>query len=174
MWNVAYGVLADRDAAADVAQDVFIELWDHRHQFGPCDSMRRYLTGATRNRACNVLRNRDRAARNEARAAAESRQYTEGTALFQITWDDAMHCVALAEAEAPPGRRRIFALAFHEGLTRQEITERADVSKNTVKTQLQRMRSRIRELLVQRQVLEPWEITQFMRHVLREEAPTNV
>ncbi len=49
----AYYIVGSLDTADDVAQSVFIWLWEHRENIDPHRSIRSYLLGATRNRALN-------------------------------------------------------------------------------------------------------------------------
>ena len=50
------GLLRDRTAAEDAAQEVMLELWRRREELAIHESLRAYLLRATRNRALNQLR----------------------------------------------------------------------------------------------------------------------
>ena len=52
----AQGLLRDRSAAEDAAQEVMLELWRRREDLAITESVRAYLLRATRNRALNQLR----------------------------------------------------------------------------------------------------------------------
>ena len=50
------GMLRDRSAAEDIAQDVMLELWRRRDALAIHESLRAYLLRAVRNRSLNQIR----------------------------------------------------------------------------------------------------------------------
>ena len=67
LWKYAYQFVHSRDAAQDIVQDVFVDLWDRRETLEIRKTLEAYLFIAVRNRAMDVVRHETRIAQ-----AAES------------------------------------------------------------------------------------------------------
>ena len=67
----AQGMLRDRAAAEDMAQEVMLELWRRRAEIAISESLRAYLLRATRNRSLNQLRHANVARRAEPQLIGE-------------------------------------------------------------------------------------------------------
>lgn len=134
LLNLSYNILRDRDAAKDVVQEVFTNLWKNRQsiQFG--DQIKHYLFKATSHTALNALRNQKRSYKlddyNEilnlvAPSGTESPAYGELELRIRQAID-----------RLPPQCKVIFLLSRHEGLKYQQIAETLDLSIKTVESQM--------------------------------------
>lgn len=120
---------ADRDAAADLAQDAFVQLHRHWDEVSGYEDPGRWLRRVALNRATNHRRGRDRRNRFVARHGPEVAS-TEAV--------DAVPDLDLWRAlvELPPRQRAVVALHHLDDLPVAEIALLLGVAEGTVKSQL--------------------------------------
>jgi RNA polymerase sigma-70 factor (ECF subfamily) len=129
-------VLREPEAAAEVLQEVFWQIWQEAPQYDPKrGSPEAWLVMRAKTRAIDRLRSmrrRDRtfvAPLDESVARAEGAQ-AENPAV--VAEDRGLVRTALAQLPEP--QRRVIELAFFEGLTQSEIATRLGEPLGTVKT----------------------------------------
>ncbi|HJU72872.1 MAG TPA: sigma-70 family RNA polymerase sigma factor [Gemmatimonadaceae bacterium] len=138
----AYRFVRSRDAAAEVVQDVFCNVWRAREQFALQDEPVAYLFSATRNRALDVL----------ARESVRRRWYDEwcveqlhpATRQHAKSTDEDAHLgelhLAIEDAlgRMPARRQLVCRLRWKDGLTPREIADQLQIALKTVETQISR------------------------------------
>jgi RNA polymerase sigma-70 factor, ECF subfamily len=165
---VAFRLTADRQAAEDVVQDVFLALWNRAEQFDPkVGSLEGWLSTIARNRAVDRLRAAGRrpqlvapvARPDEPEAAALDRLALERDGPGpgrSLSGNDPALSLELAEtrseigttlARMPDDEREVILLAYRDELTQSEIAERLGWPLGTVKTRTRRALARLREAL---------------------------
>ena len=162
---VAYGlinrVLRDPEAAAEVLQDVFWQVWREAAQYDPGrGSPEAWVVMRAKTRAIDRLRSmrrRDRTfvapvdesvAYRAGRAAGEGSGYQDRPGENPAVAAEDRELVQTALAQLPEPQRRVIELAFFEGLTQSEIAARLGEPLGTVKTRarlgLERLRGALR------------------------------
>lgn len=140
VYSIALYVTAEPRAAEDVAQEVFLRLWQRPASF---DSERgrfvSWLTIVTRNRAVDVLRSRGRQRLRELAPIKGAEDPPDLHALdpalaAEIKNDQTV--VRQALQTLPDDQRRAIELAFFRGLTQQEIASTLKVPLGTIKTRI--------------------------------------
>jgi len=145
VFSVLVRILKDSQAAEEVLQDLFLQLWREARRFDSNrGSLPAWLMVIARNRAISRLRGRNR------RALVET---SEELAPGYAPWlDNVEHEAARAEIvgkvraamrEMPREQRQVVELAYFEGLTQTEIAAHTGTPLGTVKT---RMRTAIQSL----------------------------
>jgi RNA polymerase sigma-70 factor (ECF subfamily) len=153
VYSVALRVLADEAAAQDVAQDVFVRLWQNSEKYDP-DRGRfmGWLLSVARNRAVDEVRSRGRR-RGHERATTDQAEELVDLHGIDPAWaaivNGERRAVVAALAGLPHEQREAIELAYYGGLTQQEIAIRLKTPLGTVKT---RVRLGMRKL---RATLEP-------------------
>jgi RNA polymerase sigma-70 factor (ECF subfamily) len=146
--GVAEGMLGDRAAAEEIAQEVMLELWRRRESITLEVSLRAYLFRATRNRALNYIRHERVARRSQPHLVPERAAAPIADAeLVQQEIDTALR---EAMAELPARCREVFELSRVHGLRYAEIARALDISVKTVEAQMGKA------LRVLRERLAPW------------------
>jgi RNA polymerase sigma-70 factor (ECF subfamily) len=131
LTSVLIRILRDRQAAEEILQDIFYQLWRTASQF---DASRGSLSGwllvIARNRAISRLRQRNPAAGDE---------LLENTVVLPFNLESAVSQQQLlrrALENLPEEQRAAVELAYFEGLTHSEIAQRTGDPLGTVKTRL--------------------------------------
>lgn len=134
----AFGLVRDRDAADDIAQEAFIKYWQSRSSIGKEEAfIRNFLYTTVKNACLNSLRHDRIVAEYAAGFASEER--TEEAVIESIISAEVLHSLHQALSSLPEAYRRIGQLAFLDGKKNQEIADELEMSVNTVKKQKQKV-----------------------------------
>ncbi|MEX2518346.1 MAG: sigma-70 family RNA polymerase sigma factor [Paracoccaceae bacterium] len=138
LFGVCLRICLDRSVAEDAVQDTFVEIWRKAADF---DSERgragAWMAVIARNRAIDTIRRRGRS------PGWGSRDGVDHLALIadpQAREDGGADMMALNQclSRLEDGPRRMLVLAYVEGLSREELSQRFDAPVNTIKTWLRR------------------------------------
>jgi RNA polymerase sigma-70 factor (ECF subfamily) len=140
VFGLAYSIMRDRDAADDVAQEVFVKLWKSLATYDGRAQLSTWVYAITRNTSLSALRGRrnaaslsDPATLAEAEAAAPVED--------AIGADDAR--LWRAVAALPDAQRRAVTLYYQDQRPVEEVAAMLGLPTGTVKTHLHRARARL-------------------------------
>jgi RNA polymerase sigma-70 factor (ECF subfamily) len=161
IYNVAYRMLSDGDAAADATQETFISAYQSIRRFRG-GSFRSWLLRIVTNACYDQLRSPQRRRQDSLEGimetgddpgiAADERLGPEEFALSA----EMLSAIAAGLKTLPADQRAAVVLSDVQGLSYEEIAEVMECSLGTVKSRLSRGRGRLREyLLRQRELLPP-------------------
>jgi len=128
--------LANPEEAQEVVQDMFLKIWEERHEIDPDDSLKSYVFKIVQNLCINRLR----------RKKVESK-YAEIYKLVYLNHQEfsAHESLLARELETkivhtihklPTECRKVFELSRSEGLRYKEIAETLHISVKTVEAQM--------------------------------------
>lgn len=137
VFGLAYGILRDRAAAEDLAQEVFVKLWQALPRYDGRAQLSTWIYAITRNAAVSALRAR----RRELSLADE--------AVAAEVEDVAAPDAAAAEDPAlrraidrlPEKQRQAITLYYMDERSVEEVADMMGIPANTVKTHLHRARA---------------------------------
>jgi RNA polymerase sigma factor (sigma-70 family) len=137
LYGLAFGVLQDRSAAEDVAQEAFVRAWRHA---GAYDARRGSVAGwllrITRNLAIDALRLRRADVIDPSQLAnLDLVSTTRSVEDVAVTSDETAR-VRGALAELPVEQSRAVLLAAFYGRTAEEISRSEDIPLGTAKTRI--------------------------------------
>jgi RNA polymerase sigma-70 factor (ECF subfamily) len=132
----------DLDLAADIAQEVWIQIFRALPQYRGDSQFGTWAHRIAVNRTLNALRKTRRLAKIET-------PVEEDSAIVDIDPDRAlmMQTIASAATKLSPGARTVFMLHDVEGFTHEEIAERLGITSGGSKSQLFKARAKLRTLL---------------------------
>jgi RNA polymerase sigma-70 factor (ECF subfamily) len=155
VYALALRTLADRQAAEDVTQDVFVSLWEHPERIQPGrGSLRGFLGTVTHRRSVDIIR------REEARKRREERVGNQGTAdaidlTEAVIRSDTTGKVRTALDSLPEAQRRALELAYFHGHTYRQVAVALGIPEGTAKSRMRLALARIAEIL-QPELSERW------------------
>jgi RNA polymerase sigma-70 factor, ECF subfamily len=134
LFSMLHRILRDTQAAEEILQDIFFQLWRTAKQFDPKrGSLPGWLTVIARNRAISRLRRK---------RPEEGNELIEGMIVMPCNLETAaaqnqlMGRVRVALENLPTEQRATLELAYFEGLTHSEIAQRTGDPLGTVKTRI--------------------------------------
>jgi RNA polymerase sigma-70 factor (family 1) len=137
------------DMAEDIVQEVFIKVWEHRHQLEQIQSFRAYLFTAARNHTINVLK---RISREDAAKAEVTRHFS----ILRAQSADAEQTVLSKEynqmlsamlASLPHQSQKVFHLCREEDKSYNDVASLLGISRNAVKKHMVRSMKIFRDSL---------------------------
>lgn len=133
VYSMALKITRDPNMAEDVAQEVFLRLWQRAEQYrSKRGRLLAWLLSITRNHAIDRIRYHNR------RPVAEeepdlTRLDTAKRTIWQAFEDDVLR---LSLDELPPEQRQCLELAFFYGLSHSDIADMLNVPLGTVKSRI--------------------------------------
>jgi len=140
----AEGYIFDKQECEDIVQNLFIHFWENAENINLELSIKSYFFKSVKNRCLNHLRDLQIHDRHNL-------LYFEGL-LNQESYDDLndpeiILQINAALSQLPPHMAEIMRLKYLEGKKLTEIAQINQISENTVKTQLQRAKEKLRKIL---------------------------
>jgi RNA polymerase sigma-70 factor (ECF subfamily) len=150
LCRFANGYVKDQEAAKEIVQDAFVNLWEKRNTIDLSKPVKSYLFTTVRNKCLNYLRDNKKFSSD---LLALENLSNEG--MFdqpdKLVESDIRSQIDRAIDELPEKCREIFKLSRYQHLKYQQIADQLHISVKTVETQmskaLQHMRSRLAEYL---------------------------
>lgn len=149
LFGMMMRILQDSQAAEEVLQDLFLQLWRKPEQFDPArGSLAAWLTVIGRNRAISKLRGRPTQEVLEhtdgfyANTLASSQNIEKEASRTQL-----LDTLKLAMSRLPDEQRQALELAYFEGMTQSEIATRTGSPLGTVKTRVRTGMQSLKQLL---------------------------
>ncbi len=146
LHRFTWRMLADRDDATDVVQDVFVVLWERRETLDASGSLKTFLYTVAKNRVLRFIR--------QSKVAAQYLAHQQHVIVDDAPAADAQlferELAARIEAELdalPPKAREAFLLSRMEDRSYREIAEQMQISDSTVKQHISKALRILRDKL---------------------------
>ena len=151
LFSTAYRVLNNQEAAEDVLQDVFIQIWEKAPLYDPARGKpMTWAVTLTRNKAIDRLRStvrRNRLQDDVEREAETFEQFDDRSSFDAVAAGETNQIVREAIKKLSKDQREAIELAFFSSLTQTEIAERLNEPLGTIKARVRRGMMKLRELL---------------------------
>lgn len=126
-------LLANRTVAEDIVQETFLRVWLHRDRLPEIDQWRSWILRIAYNRAFTYLR--DQAIHERALTKLKIREEEDHTQ-HAVDLYNLKKIIAEAVAQLPPQQKKIYQLNREQGLLISEISDRLELSPQTIKNTL--------------------------------------
>ena len=138
------GIIKSDVDAEELAQDVFLKLWENREQINVEKSLNAYLYVIARNSAFNFLKHK-----------LVEQSYLDGYQSYDSVDTPEEICFAeeinllveMTVSQMPIQRRRIYILSRNKGVSNADIATQLDISKKTVENQLSLALQELRKVI---------------------------
>ncbi|CAN5766887.1 sigma-70 family RNA polymerase sigma factor [soil metagenome] len=130
IYGTGMRYLGDRGTAEDLVQDVFTSVWKNAEGFDPGRaSFATWVYRITRNRATDLIRRRNARVRTVATEPLLEPGEADPSGALSRSFD-----VAAALSRLSPVHREVLVLAYFNGLSQREISDRTQTPLGTVKS----------------------------------------
>jgi len=141
----AKSFLFDQQGAEDIVQELFIHIWEHASKINITSSVKAYFYHSIRNRCINHI-NRIKVKDKNNLLYMDGMLQTDD----ELEFFDPQLLTTIRQSidELPEQMGNIFKMKMIDGESRDAIAKEFDISVNTVKTQLQRAKTKLRSKLL--------------------------
>jgi len=137
--------IRDKSIVEDLAQDIFVRLWERREQINITSSLGAYLHRMAVNESLTYIRRQKKFQTNDiGDIDFKSEQHSSDEVMVGNELKDN---IAAAISQLPPRCQTIFKLSRYEDMTYKQIGEQLDISVKTVENQMGKALKIMRGLL---------------------------
>ena len=149
VYKLSLRILANPEAAADLTQEIFLAVWNKPEKYqNDRASIAVFLSVMTRSKALNRLRSLKSHQQLVQRFGRMERPDSGNNPnLDRATLEELSGRVKAALAEIPNAQRQVLEMAYYDGLSQSDITEKTGVPLGTVKSRSRQGLLKLRELL---------------------------
>lgn len=146
MFNVSYRITGREEDAEDALQEAFISAFRNLNSYRGDAAFGAWLKRIVVNKAINVLKKK----KHELIPEDESWDVSEPEPTVDYKEELTVDRVKKAIDQLPDGYRTVLSLYLLEGYDHEEISGILNISESTSKSQLNRAKNKLRELLTER------------------------
>jgi RNA polymerase sigma-70 factor (family 1) len=151
LCRYACGILKNRNISEEMVQEVFVKLWENRKELTIKSSIKAYLYRSVHNQCINYYEHIQVQQKFTSEAVKNYRDLisplTDSYPIANLLVQELEKKIDQSLSALPEQCREVFLLIRHDDLSYAEAAEKLGISVNTVKTQLQRALTRLRESL---------------------------
>lgn len=136
VYSYALKLVKSENLAEEIVQEVFVKIWNLETQLRDIEHIDAYLRTVTRNHTFKVLR-RIALEIKTSRMLGSNYQEDHNETEEYIIFKDSEKILNQAIEKLPPQQKLVYSLCHQEGLKYEEVAEKLNISKLTVKTHMQ-------------------------------------
>ncbi len=155
MLRTAYSIVKDRDIAEDAVQNALIQAWQYLPSLRETGALRSWLLRIVVNQCISFKRRLARSRMFLYQSFSEQETYLasqiadDAKGRMESSWD-----LAQAVEKLPAKQQNVIVLHYYQGMTLSAISQRLQISENTLKKRIQAALSNLRRALRDVQVEE--------------------
>lgn len=146
VYSVALVLTKSVELAEDMVQDVFLKIWQKRDQFTKIEKFEDYLFIMARNHIYTELKKKTR----DDQFKEQVHQYFDSgitNAEIQLLTKETQLQINKAIEQLTPQQQLVYRMSREQELSHEEIAEKLNISRNTVRNHIVQSLKQIREYL---------------------------
>jgi RNA polymerase sigma-70 factor, ECF subfamily len=147
VYRLALRMLGNASDAEDLTQEVFVDFWQKRQYDASRGSLITFLLTMTRSRSLNRIRQRQSKTQLLQRWEKVMPMSYADNSWEKASLAEVSEKIRVALDQLPSAQRQILEMAYYEGLSQSEITDRLAIPLGTVKTRSRQGLLKLRQLL---------------------------
>ncbi|TWF40768.1 RNA polymerase sigma-70 factor (ECF subfamily) [Chitinophaga polysaccharea] len=159
IYAIAFRLLGSASQAEDVVQDIFLKMWLKRGELHEISHFKAYLFTVTRNHIFTSLKLMARQQLAASELSATAVNEIKDAAIIHKEYEQILQ---RAIAQLSPQQELIYKLSKEEGLKRNEIADRLQLSPETIKVHLANAMRSIRAFCMARMDLNTFLIIMWL------------
>jgi len=136
VYHYALKIVKSENLAEEITQEIFVKIWKQEEHLSQIENLDAYLRVLTRNHTLKVLRRMALEVRTSRMMATNYKEDHNETEEY-IIFKDSEKVLNQAIEKLPAQQKLVYTLCHQEGLKYEEVAERLNISKLTVKTHMQ-------------------------------------
>ncbi len=145
IFNFCYSILKSKTDCQEILQDTFLKLWQSRKKFDEVQTVNGLIYRIAKNLTLNKIRRKS--GQPKYFEIIQEDDLTLNQTENDVLFHEMREILDTAIEALPPMRQKIFRLSREHGLTNEEIGDQLNISVNTVKTQLRKALSFLRNYM---------------------------
>jgi RNA polymerase sigma-70 factor (ECF subfamily) len=146
LYRFSYSILKSREEAENIVQNVFLNLWQNREKAEKISSVKYYVFTIAYNSAISIIRKKARESQF-IEYVKTLQDMKEEPVDLQFEYKELDERVSAIINSLPVRQKEVYQLHRIEGLKYAEISERLNISINTIENHMSRALKTIREKL---------------------------
>ena len=140
----AWKILHSEEDAEDIAQDIFVKLWDNPEIWENKETWDSYIYTMARNQIYNFLKHQSVELNYQEKLSQENSPSYEFDMYDKLYAKELQLLIKLTLDNMPEQRRKVFSMSRQRGMSNQEIADKLNLSINTIKFQYSQSLKQIR------------------------------
>lgn len=128
----AWKLLRSEEDAEDIAQDIFVKLWDHSEIWENKETWDSYIYTMARNQIYNFLKHQSVELSYQEKLSQEDSPAYEFDIYDKLYAKELQLLIKLTLDNMPEQRRKVFSMSRHNDMSNQEIADKLQLSIRTV------------------------------------------
>lgn len=133
-----FGFIKNMDDASDMAQDIFVKIWQNRDALPQIANFKSYLFRTAKNAVLNFIEHTlvEKNFQDKAVVKSLSKPYYQEVIEDDLYARELEMLLDMAVEQMPEQRKKIFKLSRKEGLSNEEISHMLQINKRTVENHI--------------------------------------
>lgn len=145
--SFSFSFVQSKEAATEVVDEIFVQLWTKRHNILQIEDFRVYLYTATKNASLNYIRKRAKQIQLEPYDHLQVQLADNNSPEQLMISKETLQKIKLAIESLPPRCKLIFKLVREDGLKYNEVAEILNLSLKTIDNQMVIAVSKIKAII---------------------------
>lgn len=146
MYNVGYRITGNQEDAEDVLQEAFVSAFKNLESYRGDATFGAWMKRIVVNKSINIIKKRRENIITQEEQLDIPAEVTEADYMPEVSVDKVRKCIEML----PDGYRTVLSLYLLEGYDHEEIAGIMGITESTSKSQLNRAKGKLKELLTQR------------------------